>query len=105
MNPQPAVLANPLGPRDGLQSVERTMPTPLKHKPISEELVYQPQPMGVDTGSDIVAPVAARAVVREVLPDERVSGHVPDAGLTKGFVYADERRPRATAGACAGGRA
>ncbi|CAH2925241.1 MAG: Pyruvate:Oxaloacetate transcarboxylase domain protein [uncultured Paraburkholderia sp.] len=41
--------------------------------------------MGYDTGIDIDALVAARAILAEALPGEALYGHVQDAGLPKGF--------------------
>jgi hydroxymethylglutaryl-CoA lyase len=58
---------------------------------VTEDLVYLLEAMGYDTGIDIDRLVAARAVVRGALPDEPLYGHIPDAGLPKGFVYADGR--------------
>ncbi|MBN9755288.1 Hydroxymethylglutaryl-CoA lyase [Pseudonocardia sp. Ae406_Ps2] len=55
---------------------------------VTEDLVFLLESMGLRTGVDIEALVAARAVVVEGLPGEPLYGHVPDAGLTKGFRYA-----------------
>lgn len=63
---------------------------------VTEDLVYLLEAMGYDTGIDIDRLVAARAVLRDGLPDESLYGHVPDAGLPKGFTYADGRPPSAT---------
>jgi hydroxymethylglutaryl-CoA lyase len=62
---------------------------------VTEDLVYLLEAMGCDTGIDIDKLVAARAMVRAALPGEALFGHVPDAGLPKGFVYADGRIPSA----------
>lgn len=68
---------------------------------VTEDLVYLLEAMGLDTGIDIDLLLAARAVLREALPREPLYGHLPDAGLPKGFVYADGRLPSsATAVAC-----
>lgn len=73
---------------------------------VTEDLVYMLEAMGCDTGIDIDRLIAARAVLREGLPGESLYGHVPDAGLPKGFVYADGRLPAAMqAQACAAGGA
>jgi hydroxymethylglutaryl-CoA lyase len=64
---------------------------------VTEDLVWLLESMGADTGIDIERLVAARAILQRGLPGEAVYGHVPDAGLPKGFVYADGRRPRAEA--------
>ena len=44
--------------------------------------------MGLRTGINIERLVAARAIINEGLPGEQLYGHVPDAGLPKGFTYA-----------------
>ena len=62
---------------------------------VTEDLAYLLEAMGYDTGVDIDRLVAARAVLREALPGEALYGHVPDAGLPKGFCYADGRAPSA----------
>jgi hydroxymethylglutaryl-CoA lyase len=62
---------------------------------VTEDLVYLLEAMGCDTGIDIEKLVAARALLRAALPDEALFGHVPDAGLPKGFAYADGRMPAA----------
>jgi hydroxymethylglutaryl-CoA lyase len=62
---------------------------------VTEDLVYMLEAMGYDTGIDIDRLVAARSIVHEGLPGESLFGHVPDAGLPKGFVYADGRVPSA----------
>jgi hydroxymethylglutaryl-CoA lyase len=73
---------------------------------VTEDLVYLLEAMGYHTGIDIDKLVAARAIVREGLPGEALFGHVPDAGLPKGFVYADGRVPRAVPPeGCVGGAA
>lgn len=41
--------------------------------------------MGLATGIDIDRLLAARAIVTGALPGEPIYGHVPDAGVTKGF--------------------
>jgi hydroxymethylglutaryl-CoA lyase len=62
---------------------------------VTEDLVYLLEAMGYDTGIDIDKLIAARAILREALPQESLYGHVPDAGLPKGFKYADGRAPSA----------
>ena len=49
--------------------------------------------MGVPTGVDLNRMVAARAALQIGLPGEPIYGMTPEAGLTKGFTYADGRRP------------
>jgi hydroxymethylglutaryl-CoA lyase len=55
---------------------------------VTEDLVFLLESMGLKTGIDIERLVAARAFITEGLPGEQLHGHVPDAGLPKGFVYA-----------------
>jgi len=61
---------------------------------VTEDLVFMFEAMGVSTGVDLERLVDARAVLRRGLPGEPLYGMTPQAGLTKGFVYADGRRPR-----------
>lgn len=60
---------------------------------VTEDLVFMFEAMGVDTGVRLEGLLAARQVLAEALPGEPLYGHVPDAGLTKDFHYAAERRP------------
>lgn len=60
---------------------------------VTEDLVFMFEAMGVATGIDIERLVSARAALQAGLPGEPVYGMTPDAGLTKGFAYADGRRP------------
>lgn len=62
---------------------------------VTEDLAFLLEAMGYDTGIDIDALVAARAILVETLPREALYGHVQDAGLPKGFSYADGRAPTA----------
>lgn len=55
---------------------------------VTEDLVYLLESMGLRTGIDIDRLVAARSVVAEGLPGESLYGHVPDAGVHRGFTYA-----------------
>lgn len=55
---------------------------------VTEDLVYLLESMGLRTGVDLDQLIAARAVVSEGLPGEPLYGHVPDAGVHKGFAYA-----------------
>lgn len=73
---------------------------------VTEDLVFMFEAMGVHTGVDLEKLVAARAILSVGLPGEPLYGMTPDAGLTKGFVYADGRSPLNTqlmpsTGACA----
>lgn len=58
---------------------------------VTEDLAYLLEAMGFDTGVDIDKLVAARDILKEGLPAEPLFGHVPDAGLPKGFAYAGGR--------------
>ncbi|MPW20486.1 hydroxymethylglutaryl-CoA lyase [Paraburkholderia sp. CNPSo 3157] len=62
---------------------------------VTEDLVFLLEAMGYDTGIDVDALVAARSILAEALPGEALYGHVQDAGLPKGFTYADGRAPSA----------
>ena len=62
---------------------------------VTEDLVFLFESMGVATGIDLHALVAARAVLQAGLPGEPLYGMTPEAGLGKGFVYADGRVPAA----------
>jgi hydroxymethylglutaryl-CoA lyase len=55
---------------------------------VTEDLVFMLEAAGLRTGIDIDRLVAARAIIGEALPSEAIYGHVPDAGLPKGFAYA-----------------
>jgi hydroxymethylglutaryl-CoA lyase len=55
---------------------------------VTEDLVYLLESMGLRTGVDIDAMIAAREIIAEGLPGEDLYGHVTDAGLPKGFHYA-----------------
>ena len=60
---------------------------------VTEDLVFMFEAMGVATGVDLNRLVAARAALQAGLPGEPLYGMTPEAGLTKGFVYADGRAP------------
>ena len=55
---------------------------------VTEDLVFLLESMGLRTGIDMDRLVAAREVILEGLPGEPLYGHVPNAGLPKGFSYA-----------------
>ncbi len=55
---------------------------------VTEDLVFLLESMGLRTGIDLERLFAAREILREALPGEPIYGHVPDAGLPKGFAYA-----------------
>jgi hydroxymethylglutaryl-CoA lyase len=63
---------------------------------VTEDLAFLLEAMGYDTGIDIDALIAARAILAGALPGEALYGHVQDAGLPRGFSYADGRTPSAT---------
>lgn len=67
---------------------------------VTEDLVYLLEAMGVDTGVDLDALFEARSILREALPGEALYGHVPEAGVHKGFAYANpaRRAPASAAG-------
>lgn len=60
---------------------------------VTEDLVFMFEAMGVSTGVDIEKLITARAALQAGLPGEPIYGMTPDAGLTKGFAYADGRQP------------
>lgn len=60
---------------------------------VTEDLVFMLEAMGLQTGIDLDRLVAAREKILAGLPDEPLYGHVAEAGLPKGFRYADGRVP------------
>jgi hydroxymethylglutaryl-CoA lyase len=61
---------------------------------VTEDLVFMFEAMGVHTGADLQRLIEARAALRAGLPGEPLYGMTPEAGLTRGFAYADGRAPR-----------
>ncbi len=57
---------------------------------VTEDLVFMLEAMGLRTGVDVEALIAAREVLLRGLPDEVLYGNVPEVGLPKGFIYAGE---------------
>lgn len=55
---------------------------------VTEDLVFMLEASGLRTGIDLEKLIAARDVIRSALPGEPLYGHVPEAGLPKGFAYA-----------------
>jgi hydroxymethylglutaryl-CoA lyase len=55
---------------------------------VTEDLVYLLESMGLRTGVDLEALIAARAIINDGLPGEDLYGHLPGAGLPKDFHYA-----------------
>ena len=62
---------------------------------VTEDLVFLLEAMGLRTGIDLGRLIAARGVIQDALPGEPLYGHVPDAGLPKGFRTASARRSAA----------
>jgi hydroxymethylglutaryl-CoA lyase len=60
---------------------------------VTEDLVFMFEAIGVSTGVDLEGLMQARAALQRGLPGEPLYGMTPAAGLGKGFVYADGRRP------------
>ena len=58
---------------------------------VTEDLVFMLEAMGLRTGVDVDALVAAREVLLRGLPDETIYGNVPAVGLPKGFTYAGNK--------------
>ena len=58
---------------------------------VTEDLVFLLESMGLATGVDIDALLAVREGVQAALPDETLHGFLADAGLPKGFAYADRK--------------
>ena len=63
---------------------------------VTEDLVFFLEAMGYSTGVDMARLMQARQVLAAALPDEPLFGFIPDAGLPKGFEYA-ERDPQVVA--------
>ena len=62
---------------------------------VSEDLVFMFEAMGVATGVDLHRMSVARQALQSGLPGEPLYGMTQDAGLPKGFRYADGRAPAA----------
>ncbi len=58
---------------------------------VTEDLVFLLEAMGLRTGIDLDALLAARDILTANLPGEPIYGHIPAAGLPKGFVPAQQR--------------
>ncbi|WP_226702806.1 hydroxymethylglutaryl-CoA lyase [Microbulbifer elongatus] len=56
---------------------------------VTEDLVFLLEAMGYSTGIDMERLMLAREVLAASLPDEPLFGFLPDAGLPKGFQYAE----------------
>jgi hydroxymethylglutaryl-CoA lyase len=69
---------------------------------VTEDLVFMFEAMGVHTGVDLQRLIEARAALQAGLPGEPIYGMTPEAGLGKGFAYADGRALR-PAPACGDG--
>ena len=57
----------------------------------TEDLVFLLESVGLRTGVDLERLLAARALLQEALPGERLRGRLAEAGLPKGFVPASRR--------------
>lgn len=55
---------------------------------VTEDLVFMLEASGLRTGIDLERLIAARAILAAGLPGEPLYGHVPEAGLPRGFTYA-----------------
>ena len=60
---------------------------------VTEDLVYMFEAMGVNTGIDLEKLIETRSLLQSSLPGEPIYGMTPDAGLGKGFTYANGHRP------------
>ena len=60
---------------------------------VTEDLMILFETMGVSTAVDLEVLIRAREALKAGLPGEPVYGMTPEAGLTKGFRYADGRLP------------
>jgi hydroxymethylglutaryl-CoA lyase len=58
---------------------------------VTEDLVFLLEAAGLRTGIDLDKFLAAREILKEALPGEPLYGHVVEAGLPKGFLYAGTR--------------
>ena len=58
---------------------------------VTEDLVFMLEAMGLRTGVNLDALIAAREVLLRGLPGEDIYGNIPEVGLPKGFTYANER--------------
>ncbi len=56
---------------------------------VTEDLVFMLEAMGLNTGVDVEKLLEVRKLVEAALPGEEMFGFVPDAGLPKGFTYAN----------------
>jgi hydroxymethylglutaryl-CoA lyase len=64
---------------------------------VTEDLVFMLEAMGLRTGIDVDALIAAREVLLRGLPGEAIYGNVPEVGLPKGFKYAGEKNTSCSA--------
>jgi hydroxymethylglutaryl-CoA lyase len=55
---------------------------------VTEDLVFLLEAMGMRTGVSLEKLSIARALLAKGLPGEPLYGHVPEAGVCKGFTYA-----------------
>ena len=57
---------------------------------VTEDLVFLLESMGLRTGIDLEKLIALRPAIAEAIPGEALYGYLPDAGLPRGFAYAEE---------------
>jgi len=62
---------------------------------VTEDLVFMFEAMGLRTGVDLERLIAARAALHAGLPGEPIHGMTAEAGLPRGFAYADGREVHA----------
>jgi len=55
---------------------------------VTEDLVFLLEAMGLRTGVDLDRLIDARSILASELPGEELHGHLADAGVPKGFVFA-----------------
>lgn len=55
---------------------------------VTEDLVFMLESMGLRTGIDLEKLLHARSYLAEALPGEKLYGHIAEAGLPVGFLYA-----------------
>lgn len=56
---------------------------------VTEDLVFMLEAMGLKTGIDMEKLLAVRKIVSEALPGQELYGFLPDAGIPKGFPFAN----------------
>ena len=59
---------------------------------VTEDVVFLAESLGFNTGIDLDKLIKAREIVQQALPNEALYGQMANAGLPKGFSYADARK-------------